>query len=381
MSSTSLFFSGCLAHLLSSDVSQVEVFIVGLMISPHDKNNLEPLRSQSSKGLRMAVPFAPLVAIVFVRPLTSIERVKRKPVRGVAQQLITGKTKLYDTALATGFGYRHSTRLGLKVTKRLPATLGITELSPKHGHGGATFSSRQRLNKLSCRHRGEKTFDPIAVVLHRLSQRPELDDEHQKQLRLGSDYVLGNLKLRLAKLLPQLFTALLAKTMFTLGKTVPVATGKLSQSPWGGIPLEKVQRDLRFQIRKDFQRPRVIFFERYLDLIKQPSFVPPQPVMIPGEHLKLLRLFGVGLKSTQMNVIGSKKFRQYIGVKGITLGLAHAKAISGSIQRLGIDRINHHCVVQKKIDDSSLGLLNGRPKLYTFAFALMEPATKLAQAL
>src|SRR6476646_1190213 len=91
------FFSGCLAHLLSSDVSQVEVFIVGLMISPHDKNNLEPLRSQSSKGLRMAVPFAPLVAIVFVRPLTSIERVKRKPVRGVAQQLITGKTKLYDT--------------------------------------------------------------------------------------------------------------------------------------------------------------------------------------------------------------------------------------------------------------------------------------------
>src|ERR1700752_1505053 len=135
---------------------------------------------------------------------------------------------------------------------------------------------------------------------------------------------------------------------------VQVATGKLSQSPWGGIPLEKVQRDLRFQIRKDFQRPRVIFFERYLDLIKQPSFVPPQPVMIPGEHLKLLRLFRVGLKSTQMNVIGSKKFRQYIGVKGITLGLAHAKAISGSIQRLGIDRINHHCVVQKKIDDSPL---------------------------
>ncbi len=102
--------------------------------------------------------------------------------------------------------------------------------------------------------------------------------------------------------------------------------------------LEKVQRDLRFQIRKDFQRPRVIFFERYLDLIKQPSFVPPQPVMIPGEHLKLLRLFGVGLKSTQMNVIGSKKFRQHISVKGITLGLAHAKAISGPIQGLGVHR-------------------------------------------
>ena len=170
---------------------------------------------------------------------------------------------------------------------------------------------------------------------------------------LGSDYVFGNLKLRLAKLLPQLFTALLAKTMFTLGKTVPVTTGKLRQSPWGGIVLEKIQRDLRFQIRKDFQRPRVILFERDLDLIKQPSFVPPQPVMIPGEHLKLLRLFRVRLKSTQMNMIGPKKFRQHISVKGITLRLAHAKAISGPIQRLGIDRINHHGVVQKKIDDSS----------------------------
>ena len=97
----------------------------------------------------MAVPFAPLVAIIFVRPLTSIERVKRKPVRGVAQQLITGKTKLYDTALATGFGYRHSTRLGLKVTKRLPATLGVTELSPKHGHGGATFPPGSVLTNLA----------------------------------------------------------------------------------------------------------------------------------------------------------------------------------------------------------------------------------------
>ena len=166
----SLIFSGCLAHLLSSDVSQVVVFIVGFMISPHHKNNLKPLGSQSSKGLRMAVSFAPLVAIIFVRPLTSIERVKRKPVRGVRSILITGKTKLYDMTFATGFGYRHSSRLGLKVTKRLPATLGITELSPKLGHGGPAFSSRQRLNKLSCRHRGEKTFDLLAVVFHRFSK-------------------------------------------------------------------------------------------------------------------------------------------------------------------------------------------------------------------
>ena len=208
----------------------------------------------------MAVSFSPLVAIIFVRPLASIERVKRKPVRAVAQQLITGKTKLYDPTLATGFGYRHSSRLSLEVTKRLPATLGITELSPKHGQGGATFSSRQRLSKLSCRHRGEKTFDLFAVVLQRLRQRLKLGDEHQKQLRLGSDDVFGNLKLRLAKLLPQLFTARLAEMVLTLGKTVPVPAGKLRQRLWGRILGEKIQGDFRFQITKYLQGARIILF-------------------------------------------------------------------------------------------------------------------------
>ena len=45
----SLFFSRRLAHLLSSNVGQVVVFIIRLMISPHYKNNLKPLRSQSSE--------------------------------------------------------------------------------------------------------------------------------------------------------------------------------------------------------------------------------------------------------------------------------------------------------------------------------------------
>src|SRR5215831_18112028 len=55
--SPSLFFSCCLAHPLSSNIGQVVVFIIRFMISPHYKNNLKPLRSQSSKRLRMTVPF------------------------------------------------------------------------------------------------------------------------------------------------------------------------------------------------------------------------------------------------------------------------------------------------------------------------------------
>src|SRR5262249_31868167 len=98
----SLFiFSRRLAHLLSSNVGQVVVVIIRLMISPHYKNNLKPLRSKSSKRSRMTVPFSALLPIVLVRPLTSPERIKRKPVDGMSQVLVTGKSKKYHTALAT----------------------------------------------------------------------------------------------------------------------------------------------------------------------------------------------------------------------------------------------------------------------------------------
>src|SRR5687767_12960832 len=62
------FFSCRLAHPLSSNVGQVVVFIVRLMVSPHDKNNLKPLRSQSSERSVMTVSFSPLVPIVLVCP-------------------------------------------------------------------------------------------------------------------------------------------------------------------------------------------------------------------------------------------------------------------------------------------------------------------------
>ena len=73
-------FYARLAHPLSSHVGQVVVFVVRLMVSPHHKNNLKPLGSQSSERSGMTVSFSPLVPIIFVRPLTSIERVKRNPV-------------------------------------------------------------------------------------------------------------------------------------------------------------------------------------------------------------------------------------------------------------------------------------------------------------
>src|SRR5438874_12891279 len=79
------FYDGCqvppnflcrLAHHLPGDVSQVVILVIRFMVSPHHENNLEPLRSQSSQRLMLAVTFSPLIAIVLLRPLRLLQRVK-----------------------------------------------------------------------------------------------------------------------------------------------------------------------------------------------------------------------------------------------------------------------------------------------------------------
>src|SRR5574337_614612 len=348
------------------------------MISPHHKNNLQPLRPQSPERLGMAVPRGSLVSIVGVGPFASIERDKRQPVRSVAHVFVTGKTKLHEATLATRFGHRHYSRLGLKVPKGVPSTLGIPQLSPKHRYDRPVLSSRQCLNQLTCRHRGEKTLNPLAVALNRLEQSLKLNEQHAQQLRLGSHHVLGHLELRFIHFLPQLLTARLTQMMLTLGKAVPGPAAKLGEGRWSWILFEKIQGDLRFEIGKNLQGPGIVLFERAIELVEQPTLLAHQAEVIPSDHLKLLGLIGVGLKRSQMRMIGPNKLRQHVSIKGIALGLANAKPIPDPIQRLGIDRKNHHPVVQQKLHNPPLRLLNGRPKLDFFRPTLVEPATKLA---
>jgi hypothetical protein len=182
------------------------------MISPHYKNNLKPLRSKSSERSRMTVPFSALLPIILVRPLTSPKRIKRKPVDGMSQMLVTGKSKKYHTALATRLGNGDFTRLGLEVAKGLPAIVSIAQLSPKLGNGGSAFSSRQGLYQLSCRHRGEKTFDLLTIAIHLWQQGLKLNHQCQQQFRLGSNNVVGNGQLSRTKLLPKLGRARLAQS-------------------------------------------------------------------------------------------------------------------------------------------------------------------------
>ena len=76
--------------------------------------------------------------------------------------------------------------------------------------------------------------------------------------------------------------------MLALGKAIPLPLDQIRQSPWSGILFEKIPRDLGFQIRKNLQGTRVILFERYPNLIEQPRFLTPQPMLIPSEQFKLL---------------------------------------------------------------------------------------------
>src|SRR5206468_11081666 len=53
----------------------------------------QALRALGAKWLMLAVTFSPLIAIVLLRPLRSLQRVKGKPIHGLAQMLVTGKSK------------------------------------------------------------------------------------------------------------------------------------------------------------------------------------------------------------------------------------------------------------------------------------------------
>src|SRR5215831_822905 len=277
--------------------------------------------------------------------------------------LVTSETKVNYPTLPAGLGDRHHSGLGLKVAKRFPATRAIAEFGPDRRHQGPAVSARQRLGNRSGQARGEKTLDLMVVALHRFDRSPQLIDQNLDQLRFGSDHMLGYLKLRWAKFLPQLLTALFAQVMLLGGKAVEFFTFQRTQMSRGWIACKKIQSQLRVQVPKGVQGPGIILFERDGELIEQASFVTPHSALIPAQHLKLLSFLRTRLQRFQVRLIGSEKLRQHIGVKRIALRATHPIAIPHSIHRLGINRINLHPVVEQKVHYPPRRLLNGRSKL------------------
>src|SRR5438094_9516334 len=165
------------------------------------------------------------------------------------------------------------------------------------------------------------------------------------------------------------------------GKAVELFTCKRTTMWRGRIPLAKSQGDLSLQVLKDLQGPGIILFERGGELIEKPSFVAHHSALIPTKHFKLLGFLRARSQRSQVRLIGSEKLRQHIGIKRIALRAAHPIAIPHSIHRLGIDRVNLHPVIEQKVYDAPLRLLNGRPTLKTLGSFLVEPAPDFCQPL
>ena len=139
--------------------------------------------------------------------------------------------------------------------------------------------------------------------------------------------------MRLFQFLPQLGTARFTKMRMLLGKSAPLLTAKLRERRWRRILLEKVYCYTSLQIPKNLYRSRIVLLESELELIEQTRFVTHHSLLIPGKQLKLLSLLRIWRKRPEVTVVGPKKIRQYPSVKGVALGLTHAKPVPSTIQR------------------------------------------------
>src|SRR5438445_13562482 len=97
-------------------------------------------------------------------------QVKGKPIHGLAQMLVTGKSKLNHTAFATGLGDRDSSPLSLKVPKGVQTLWSVAQLRPNTRYRSADFSVGQRRGDFNCRHSGEKTLHIKAIADERLNR-------------------------------------------------------------------------------------------------------------------------------------------------------------------------------------------------------------------
>src|SRR5213594_589703 len=372
--------SGCLAQMLSSDIGQVIVLIIGNLTPPYHKEDLQPLRSQGTQCLVMTVTPFPLPSIVSRSPLALPQGDESQKVNRMAHLFVAGIAKVHYLTLAASLGDWDRPRMSLKMPKRLPATFDISQLSPNGRDHRAASASRQLLSQLSCRHGGEKTLHLLPVLLHGSNQNLQFLYQDLHQLHLGSNHMIRDTQLRLAQSLPQLGTVLLGQAVLSR-KVLPLPKAQLMQSLWCWILFEEIQRHRGVQGPKDLYRPYVVFFESHLQLVQYPRLVPHKPLMISREDLKLLSLLGVGFQRPQMHVVGAQKLTKHPGIKRITLRAALPKPIPRPIQRLGVDRKNLHPVIQKKIHNASFGLLYRCPKLYPTGAALIKPTTKFCHPL
>ena len=109
--------SSRLAHRLSCDVGQVTFFVIRRLVSPHHKDNLQPLGAEGAQGLVIGVALATLLTVIGRGPRAVPQGKEGQPVDGMTQALVAGEPKVHHAALATALGNRYRACLPLKVLK------------------------------------------------------------------------------------------------------------------------------------------------------------------------------------------------------------------------------------------------------------------------
>src|SRR5262249_32508626 len=108
---------------------------------------------------------------------------------------------------------------------------------------------------------------------------------------------------------------------------------------------------------------------------------PDQPLAVLREVLQLLRRLGAGMQGGQPQMVRAQEVGGHPGIKQVALRAALPEAIPGPVQRLGIDRVDEHAVVQQKVHHAPLGALDRGPELDPPGAPFVQLPAPLAQAL
>ena len=167
------------------------LFDIRHMTAPDNENNLQPFGGQGPKRFVMAMTSLTLLPVIGQSPFAPLQADKRKQVDGVTQAFVAGKAEFDHLVFTTAVGNRHRTRLRLQMPEGFPSAQDVADFRPYHRNDHSAFSRRQSPGYLSRRHGGEKTFDLITVVCHRLSDYPEFRYQDLHQAFFGPHHMAG----------------------------------------------------------------------------------------------------------------------------------------------------------------------------------------------
>src|SRR2546426_2555213 len=132
-----------LPQLLPRHPRQVILLVVRHLALPHDKDDLQPFRSQRSERLVMGVSPGTLLVVVRPGPLARAQREECDVIDHGSQRLVAGEAEVDDPLLlAAALRHGHGACVSLQMPKRLPSPWRVAEAGPERWRGDAVLTDR-----------------------------------------------------------------------------------------------------------------------------------------------------------------------------------------------------------------------------------------------